>query len=475
MSIKGGRLEFLAPHLLRSQILRPGFVRLSLRLGAARRMPAWARLQFVNAGVSPADLDLVLRRVTSLDSWVEEWERLGRMHEARSHGSLAMGDRAGARAQLLAAAAAFNFAQYVLFVDVARKRGLHDAGTRAYGAAAPLLDPPARPFEVVYRRRVMKGWLRVPRETGPAPLVVLFHGTNGVKEELHGWSEALLQRGLATLAFDGPGLGQTFHRLSMVAEPRPVWDAVRRAIEAEPALDPEAVALFGTSLGGFLAIRMAAHDPRVRAVAAVSPPYSVAVYWNVTLAGMRRELAALYDASEDEMARVVERLTLGGVLPALRTPLFVAGGGHDLITPGEETRRVFDEARCERQLVYYPRGAHDCFNVLADLRPRLAGWLVDRLAPHRNGRPPRPRARIEPDAGDAAEAVDDDFAAELRGETRRLVWNRPTALFEPVRWAWWPRAAHDHVEVICRAATGPQPGAGTRRASGARPSDRYPG
>jgi 2,6-dihydroxypseudooxynicotine hydrolase len=453
MSIKGGRLEFLAPHLLRSQILRPGFVRLSLRLGAARQMPPWARLQFTNAGVSPADLDLVLSRVTSLKSWVEEWERLGRRHEAEGHGSLAMGERAAAAGRFLAAAAAFNFAQYVLFLDITRKRGLHDAGTRAYGEAAPLLDPPARPFEVVYRRRIMKGWLRVPPAAGPAPLVVLFHGTNGVKEELHGWSEALLERGLATLTFDGPGLGQTFHRLSMVAEPRPVWDAVYRAIEAEPALDPGAVALFGTSLGGFLAIRMAAHDPRVRAVAAVSPPYSVAVYWRLTLAGMRRELAALYDASEEEMARVAERMTLQGVLPALRTPLFVSGGGHDLITPGEETRRIFDEARCERQLVYYPHGAHDGFNVLADLRPRVAGWFVDRLAPHRDRRPRRAPARIEPGAWEAAEAVDDDFAEALCGEASRRVWNRVAAPLEPVR-AWWPRAARERVEVECRAAAG---------------------
>src|SRR5207344_3177293 len=50
MSVKGGRLEFLVPHLLRSQVLRPRFVRLSLKLGAARQMPRWAKLQFLNCG-----------------------------------------------------------------------------------------------------------------------------------------------------------------------------------------------------------------------------------------------------------------------------------------------------------------------------------------------------------------------------------------------------------------------------------------
>ena len=52
MQVKGGRLELLVPHLLRGQLLRPGFVRMSLRLGAARQMPAWAKLQFTSHGVT---------------------------------------------------------------------------------------------------------------------------------------------------------------------------------------------------------------------------------------------------------------------------------------------------------------------------------------------------------------------------------------------------------------------------------------
>ncbi len=453
MTVKGGRLEFLAPHLLRSQVIRPAFLRLTLRLGGARHMPGWARLQFLNSGVPAADLDLVLHRVTSLESWVDEWERLGRAREAEGREARAAGRPDEAAERFLTASSAYNFAQYVLFLEVARKRALHDACTRAYAEAAPLLDPPARPFEVTYRRRVMKGWLRMPPGRSPAPVVVMFHGTNGVKEELHGWGEAFLERGLATVAFDGPGLGQTFHRLSMVAEPRPVWDAIHAALEAEPALDPDAVAVFGTSLGGYLAIRMAAHDPRVRAVAAVSPPHSLSIYWNLTLAGMRRELAALYRTSEEEMAEAVERMTLDGVLPDLACPLLVAGGGHDLITPGEEARRIFDEARCERTLVYYPSGAHDCFNVLADLRPRVAGWLQDRLSA-RHAAPRRTVVRVDTDAWGAAEAVDPDFADELSGEVRRPVWSRVLAPPEPVRWTWWGRAAREHVEVVCRTEAG---------------------
>ncbi|TMQ74131.1 MAG: alpha/beta hydrolase [Candidatus Eisenbacteria bacterium] len=471
MAVKGGRLDFLAPHLLRSQLLRPGFVRLSLKMGAAQQMPDWARLQFTNAGVSPRDLDRVLGRITSLEAWVDEWESLGREHEQWARDALALEHPDQAARHFLAASAAYNFAQYVIFLDIGRKRALHEACVRAYAQSAPLFDPPARAFTVPFRRHQLQGYLRVPDRPRPAPVAVIFNGTNAVKEEMHWWAEALLARGVAVITFDGPGLGATWPRMSMVAEPRPVGVAILNQIEATPELDPDAVAFFGMSLGGYLAIRMATHDTRVRAVAAVSPPYSVDIYWNVTLASLRRELAALYGIEEHEMGAWVDRITLAGVLPKLRCPLMVAGGGRDLITPGTEAWRIFEDGRCDRELVYYPKGAHDCFNVLSDLRPRMVGWIAHHLEQHRARRAVAAEAGARDGAWMAAEAVDPDFADALRGEPGHRVWNRvagadDAASFDaagqrPPRWRWpWWDGDSRALEVVHRLAR-----AGTEAAS----------
>jgi alpha-beta hydrolase superfamily lysophospholipase len=454
MAVKGGRLEFLVPHFLRGQLLRPGFVRLSLRLGAAQQMPSWAKLQFLNAGVSAQDLDRVLSRVTSLTSWVDEWESLGRAHEQGGRDALALGRETQAAKRFLAASAAYNFSQYVVFLDTDRKQRLHDACVNAYAQAAPWFDIPSHPFEVTYRRRQLEGYLRVPPGGGPRPVVVIFNGTNAVKEELHWWSDAFLERGIATLTFDGPGLGHTFHKLSWVAEPRPIGTAILNAIETHPELDPNAVSFVGMSLGGYMAIRMASHDPRIRSVAAVSPPYSADIYWNVTLAGLRRELAALYHIAERDMTSVIEKITLADILPQLRCPLMVSGGGHDHITPGSEAWRIFEGASCERELVFYPRGAHDCFNVLSDLRPRVVGWTVRQLERHH--RTPAPRLAFEDGALEGAltpaDAVDLDFAAALRGESTHVQWNPGAIAGEPARWnfLWRPPRAPGDIEVVHR-------------------------
>ncbi len=459
-TVRTGRLDVLVPHLIRGQLLRPGFVRMSLALGAARQMPAWAKLQFTNAGVDPADLERVLGRITSLEAWADEWERMAQEHHRIGQQELEQGRRSEAAAQFLRASAAYNFSQYVIFMDINRKRVLHEACVRSYTAAAPLFDPPAERIEILFRRRPMIGWFRRPRSPArTTPVAVMFNGTNAVKEELHWWSEAMLERGIATIAFDGPGMGQTFHRLSMVAEPRPIGVAILNYIEARPELNPGAVAFMGMSLGGYCAIRMASHDPRIRAVAAVSPPFSADVYWRVTLAGMRRELAALYGIDEAEMESAIDRITLANDLPNLACPLLVSGGGQDHITPGTEAWRIFETARCDRELIFYPRGAHDCFNVMSDLRPRIVSWMVRQLGPgvadrrrsSRDGDGPEP-------AWGAADAVDPDFAEALRGDAPTRQWHEERDQGVPVRWQWpWAHGSPGRVEVVHKTAPAQRP------------------
>ncbi len=197
----------------------------------------------------------------------------------------------------------------------------------------------------------------------------------------------------------------------------------------------------------------------------MSPPYSADIYWNVTLAALRRELAALYDIDEREMGASVDRITLAHVLPKLRCPLIVSGGGHDLITPGTEAWRIFEDGRGPRELLYYPEGGHECFNVLADMRPRMVAWMTHQLEQyHPVPRAEAPREKAErTGAVSPAEAVDPDFADALRGETHRLVWNHAgesegRANGAAVNgashgWRWpWPRERSNGPRVVHRLA-----------------------
>jgi hypothetical protein len=155
------------------------------------------------------------------------------------------------------------------------------------------------------------------------------------------------------------------------------------------------------------------------------------------------------------MGQTVERITLADVLHDVHCPLLVSGGGRDLITPASEAWRIFEEAGCERELLFYPRGAHDCFNVMSDLRPRVVNWLAHQLERHLTPRRRMATARLlEPDVmWNAAEAVDPDFADALCGEVQRVQWNRPDGAALPARWSWrWNPFERDRIDVVHRLA-----------------------
>ena len=86
--------------------------------------------------------------------------------------------------------------------------------------------------------------------------------------------------------------------------------------------------------------------------------------------------------------------------------------------------------------MFYPRGAHDCFNVLADLRPRMVAWLARQIERHHGPlRPGRSRVESEPEAHwNAAEAVDPEFADALLGDVTRMEWRPRESESLPAHW-----------------------------------------
>jgi dienelactone hydrolase len=120
-------------------------------------------------------------------------------------------------------------------------------------------------------------WLYLPRGTGgePGPAVVLGHGLGAVKEmRLDAYAERFADAGYACLVFDYRHFGASG------GEPRQLLDIGRQLEDWRAAVafarglervDPERVAVFGSSFGGGHAILTAAEDPRIAAAIAQCP------------------------------------------------------------------------------------------------------------------------------------------------------------------------------------------------------------
>jgi Alpha/beta hydrolase family len=83
--------------------------------------------------------------------------------------------------------------------------------------------------------------------------------------KLHAWSEAFVRRGLATLAIDGPGQGETAFKLPITTAWGKVIGAVLDVLEERADFDGRNVAVVGQSLGALYAPLAAALEPCIKA------------------------------------------------------------------------------------------------------------------------------------------------------------------------------------------------------------------
>jgi alpha-beta hydrolase superfamily lysophospholipase len=121
----------------------------------------------------------------------------------------------------------------------------------------------------------------------------MHNGFDGSVEEMHYvTAAALAERGYNVLSFDGPGQPGPMHREGLVL--RPDWERVVGPVLdhvlARPDVDAQRVALLGNSLGGVLAPRAAAFEPRIRALIALDGIYDMGAK-TLPMFGGQREVA----------------------------------------------------------------------------------------------------------------------------------------------------------------------------------------
>lgn len=212
----------------------------------------WTRA--TGTGVDPHEYRRVTESLASVADWGPSFLRIG-------HGYLQRAEDAGsslsAGEYLLTAARWFHLAT-LAHADASRAAVEAD---HALSRALTVLESGARRVS----GEGFTGWLR---GLADAPgTVVVVPGLDSAKEEFLDLVSALLARGLAVFAMDGPGQGVLAATTTFVPDCERV---VGRVIDA---LGVTRIGLVGLSLGGYFAARAAALEPRVAAVATVSGPF----------------------------------------------------------------------------------------------------------------------------------------------------------------------------------------------------------
>lgn len=339
----------------------------------------WAP-RFTTNGVSVADFERVTAGLDRWEDWCGAWSAVAAEHEELAAEAMAEGRHRSAGQHYAQAAVYYHFAKFLFVHDQEQMRTAHAAAVRCLDAALPHLDPPGRRVEIPYGGGRLVGVLRLPAGAGPFPVVVMIPGLDSAKEEFRSTEALFLERGVGTFSVDGPGQGEAEYDLPIQGDWAAPGAAILDAVAGLDGVDAERIGVWGVSLGGYYAPRVASSDPRVRACVALAGPYDFGDCWDGLPALTREAFRVRSRAADPEQARArAHTLSLAGHAAAITCPLLVVTGKRDRLIPWQHAQRLAEEAAGPTTLLLLPDGNHGCMNVAAQHRPKTADWMAARL------------------------------------------------------------------------------------------------
>jgi uncharacterized protein len=192
----------------------------------------------------------------------------------------------------------------------------------------------------------LRGWLYRPEtDSGAAPAIVMAHGFSATRHmALAGFAETFCAAGIAALVYDHRHLGDSDGEPRQEVNPWAQSRDYRYALSwlaAQPGIDPDRLAIWGSSFSGGEVLVVGGVDPRVKAVIA-----------NVPFAGLLDDspvplderFAAMRAALEDESGSGPADTTEPPIGPM---PVVIASGsdpGGRAFLPQPESTQWFEAA-----------------------------------------------------------------------------------------------------------------------------------
>ena len=242
-------------------------------------------------------------RITDGDtaSWEREWEATADRIAAIGDDCLRRGHRVSSRNSLLRAATYYAACVYVVDwcddPDAVLARTFA-AYRRCWEQYLGLLDNPPERFDIPYEGTTMPGWFFAAAGDGPKPTLVVANGSDGALSYLWpGQGSEGRARGYNVVLFDGPGQQRMLFERGIPFRPDwehvivPVVDAALR----RPDVDPQRLALYGISQGGYWGPRALAFEHRFAAAVIDGGVVDVSAAWR---AFWSPELLAILDPGE---------------------------------------------------------------------------------------------------------------------------------------------------------------------------------
>jgi pimeloyl-ACP methyl ester carboxylesterase len=222
------------------------------------------------SGLVPAEVREALARLSSLDrdEWAASWSQIGDRYMTEGE-ALGRGTPQ-AREKFMAAWRYYSFARWPVPLSAGKERAYGKA-MAAFLAAAESLDPKVEVVRIPFEGSEIVGYLRLPKASGPVPVIISIGGLDSRKEDMIERFASLLPHGIGCFGFDQPGTGEAPVPLAPGSER--MFSRAIDYLRERADVDSAKIAVFGGSFGAHWAAKLAVMErERLCAVVAQSPP-----------------------------------------------------------------------------------------------------------------------------------------------------------------------------------------------------------
>ncbi len=343
----------------------------------------WAP-RFVANGVPLTDFQEVTEGIARWPDWCAAWSARAAIHDQLGDDAFAAGNRLSAGEHWTRAGVCYHFAKFVFVEDVVQMKVAHLKAVACRTKALPHIRPAGERVEIPFEGTHFRGILRKPvgamANGGKPPIVIMCMGLDSAKEETAAYEEPFLARGMAILAFDGPGQGESEYELAIRGDYEVAVRAVVDWVEKRSDVDAQRIGLWGVSLGGYYAPRAAAFEKRLRACISLSGPFDWSDNWP-QLNELTRETFRVRarQKTQDDARQYGAALTLKGVAHNITCPLFIVAGKQDRIVPWQDGEKLAKAACGPVEFVLLDDGNHVANNRGYRWRAQSADWMTRQL------------------------------------------------------------------------------------------------
>ena len=349
-------------------------------------------------GIDPADVQEAFKSIhtRSPDEWATAFMDVANKYENEAK-SLGKTDPAKANADYIRAWRLYSFGRWP-YPSSPKKQEAYEKAIQMFLAHARFYDTPLEVVRIPFEGKEIIAYLRLPKNPkGPVPLVIAVNGLDSRKEDLAESFGAILPFGIAYLAVDGPGTGQSPIKVDEHADR--ILSRVLDYVSTLQEIDKDRVAFHGVSWGAYWATKMAILEKsRLRGASAQSPPvdeFFQPDFLRNSLLGNREylfdqvpALMAIYDgvSNLDQLEAMSAKMSLvkQGLLGQPIAPMLVVAGINDTQVPISDIWLLLSKGDTPKMAWINPAGGHLGRQAKVWPDPRIFNqviipWLVHTL------------------------------------------------------------------------------------------------